>query len=229
MTSIKASLMMLFFYFSNMKVYIVSGLGADFKVLERLEFPERCEVVFIDWLIPEKNEPLSHYVVRMAEKIDDSEPFYLLGYSFGGIIVQEINKIKPAEKVVILGSIKSDKEKSKFIRTGEVTKIPRMLPLGLFNDKAANVYSVVRKLFDPKNPKILQYFKVRDPYYLKWSVEKVSEWKFEENPNVIQVLGDRDIVFPVKNSKPNYIIKGGTHLFPATKYKEVSKVLSEVF
>ena len=212
-----------------MKIYVVSGLGADFKVLERLEFPENCELVFIDWLIPEKNEPFHSYVARMAEKVDDSEPFCLLGYSFGGIMVQEINKLKPAQKVVILGSIKSDKEKSKFIKTGEITKLPRKLPVGMFNDKAANVYSVVRKLFDPKNPRILEYFRVRDPYYLKWSVEKVSEWKFEETPEVIQILGDKDIVFPIKYSKPDYIIKGGTHLFPATKYKEVSKILKEVF
>ncbi|PIF44836.1 hypothetical protein CLU96_1832 [Chryseobacterium sp. 52] len=212
-----------------MKIYIVSGLGADFKVLERLEFPENYELIFIDWLIPEKNEPFHTYVERMAEKVDDSEPFCLLGYSFGGIMVQEINKLKPSQKVVIMGSIKSDKEKSKFIKTGEITKLPRVLPVGMFNDKAANVYSVIRKLFDPKNPKILQYFKVRDPYYLKWSVEKVSEWKFEEIPDVIQILGDKDIVFPIKYSKPDYIIKGGTHLFPATKYKEVSKILKEVF
>ncbi len=212
-----------------MKIYIISGLGADFKVLERLEFPKHCELIFIDWLIPEKNEPFGSYVQRMAGKIDTSEPFCLLGYSFGGIMVQEINKLKPAEKVVILGSIKSDKEKSRFIRTGEITRIPRILPVGLFNDKAANVYSVVRKLFDPKNPKILQYFRVRDPYYLKWSVEKVSEWKFEENPEVIQILGDKDIVFPIRYSKPDYVIKGGTHLFPATRPKDVSKILNKIF
>lgn len=212
-----------------MKIYIVSGLGADFKVLERIEFPKNYELVFIDWLIPEKGEPFHAYVERMAEKVDTSEPFCLLGYSFGGIIVQEIDQLKPAEKVVILGSIKSDKEKSKFIKTGEVTKIPRMLPVGLFNTKAASVYALVRKLFDPKNPKLLQYFKVRDPYYLKWSVEKVSEWKFEENPKVVQILGDRDIVFPIRYSKPDYVIKDGTHLFPATKSKEVSKILNEIF
>ncbi|MGL6128909.1 hypothetical protein BBI01_04695 [Chryseobacterium artocarpi] len=212
-----------------MKIYIVSGLGADFKVLERLEFPKHCELIFIDWLIPKQNEPFHAYVERMAEKVDTSEPFCLVGYSFGGIMVQEINQLKPAEKVVILGSIKSDKEKSKFIKTGEVTKIPRILPVGLFNTKAANVYAIIRKLFDPKNPRLLQYFRVRDPYYLKWSVEKVSEWKFDENPNVIQILGDKDIVFPIRNSKPDYVIKGGTHLFPATKSKEVSKILKEIF
>ncbi|MDF2933395.1 MAG: alpha/beta hydrolase [Chryseobacterium sp.] len=212
-----------------MKIYVVSGLGADFKVLEKLKFPEHHEIVFIDWMIPQKDESFVEYVKRMAEKIDDSDPFYLLGYSFGGIIVQELNLLKPAKKVVILGSIKSDKEKSRLIKAGEITKIPKMMPISFFSDKTTTFYSVVRKMFDPKNLRITQYFRVRDPYYLKWSVERISEWKFEENPNVIQILGDRDIVFPIKNSKPNYIIKGGTHLFPATKYKEVSTLLNEIF
>lgn len=217
-----------FFYFSIMKIYVVSGLGADFKVLEKIRFPEQHEIVFIDWLIPEKNETFPHYVARMAEKINGSEPFYLVGYSFGGILVQEINKLKPAVKVVILGSIRSDKEKSRLIRTGQLTRIPRLLPVTFFNERTTRVYSVVRKFFDPKNPKVLQYFQVRDPYYLKWSVEKISDWKFEESPEVIQILGDRDIVFPIKNCRPDYVIKGGTHLFPATKSKELSLILREV-
>ncbi len=75
-----------------MKLYIISGLGADFKILENIKFPDTVEPIFIPWLIPENNESFEHYVRRMAEKIDFSEPFALLGYSFGGFIVQEINK-----------------------------------------------------------------------------------------------------------------------------------------
>ena len=179
--------------------------------------------------IPQRGEHFHHYVERMAEEIDESEPFGLLGYSFGGIIVQEINQIKPAVKTVILGSIKSDKEKSKLIRAGEITHIPRYLPESLFNEKSTVAYAFLRKLFDPKNPRLLQYFRVKDPYYLKWSIEKISEWKFEEKPNVIQILGDRDIVFQIKYSKPDYVIPGRTHLFPATKHRQVSEILKEIF
>lgn len=75
----------------------------------------------------------------------------------------------------------------------------------------------------------MDYFTVRDPYYLKWSIEKIAEWKFKENPKVIQILADKDIVFPIKYSKPNYIIENGTHLFPATKPREVSELLSKIF
>lgn len=211
------------------KLYVISGLGADFKVLSKIDFAENVQVQFIEWLIPESNEEFSDYVKRMSARIDDSEPFYLLGYSFGGIMVQEIDKIKPAEKVVILGCIKSDKEKSRFLKLGEITKIPRILPQRMFNTKSAIAYSFLRKIFDPKNPKLMDYFTVRDPYYLKWSIEKISDWKFEENSKVIQILGSKDIIFPVKFSKPDFVVEGGTHLFPATKHKEVSRLLKDIF
>lgn len=213
-----------------MKVYVISGMGADFKVLEKLRFPENLEVVFLDWLIPEQGESLGHYVQKMADRIDDSEPFYLLGYSFGGMIAQEIDKLKPAEKIVILGSIKSKNEMSGFIKLGQVTKLAHYLPEVLFNEKSGLAYSFFRKLVDPSNPKIMKYFTVRNPYYLKWCVAKISGWKSTEiNPKVVQVLADHDVVFPPKYSKPEYIVKNATHLFPVTKPKEVSRILAEIF
>ena len=212
-----------------MKLYVVSGLGADFKVLQKISFPENLDVVFLEWLIPQKNEDFSHYIRRMADRIDGSEPFCLLGYSFGGIIVQEIDRIKPAEKVIILGSIKSDREKSRLIKFGELTKLPRVLPSRMFNARSAYFYGMIRSFIDPKKPKLMEYFTVRDPYYLKWSIEQISNWKFRENPKVIQILASKDIVFPPKYSHPDYVIENATHLFPATKHRQVSKILAEIF
>lgn len=212
-----------------MKIYAVSGLGADDKVLEKLRHNPGIEVVHIPWLIPEKREDFHHYILRMADKIDDSQDFYLLGYSFGGIIVQEIHKLKPAKKIVILGSIRSDLEKSILIKAGQKTNIIHYLPKSVFSDKSTIFYTFFRRLFDPKNPKLTQYFRVRDPYYLKWSMQQVAHWKFEKIPGVIQILADRDIVFPLKNSHPDYVIKNATHLFPVTKPKEVSDILKTIF
>lgn len=211
-----------------MKTYIVSGLGADRKVFEHIQFREDLEIEFIDWLIPNQNESFEQYVDRMAANINTNEPFYLIGYSFGGIIVQEINKKFPAQKVVILGSIKSAKEKSKLMKFGKTSSILKRVPDSVFNEKSAAFYAFFRTLFDPKNPKLLQYFCVKDPYYLKWSIEKILDWDSEENPQVVQILADKDIVFPLKNSKPDYIIKDATHLFPVTKAKEVSNILKEI-
>lgn len=212
-----------------MKLYTISGLGADEKVLEKLTFNEGIEVVHIPWLIPNLDEDFQEYVLRMSALIDDSEEFYLLGYSLGGIVVQEIQKLKPAKKIVIMASIRSDQEKSKLIKAGQKTNAVRYIPLRIFNDKSTFFYTFFRKLFDPKNPKLTQYFRVKDPYYLKWSMDKVAHWKFDQIPDVIQILGDKDIVFPVKNSQPDFVIKNATHLFPVTKHKEVSEILKTIF
>ncbi|WP_417430415.1 alpha/beta hydrolase [Halpernia sp.] len=212
-----------------MKVYVISGLGADFKVLEKLKFNSNLEIVFIDWLIPKSNETFKNYVSRMAETISIEEDFYLLGYSFGGILVQEIHKIKPAKKILILGCIKSDEEKSFVMKAGKMTKITAILPLKFYGAIPAESYGFIRRIFDSKNSNIMTYFRVRDPYYLKWSIQKIIEWKMEKIPEVIQILGEKDLVFPLKNSHPNYVIKDGTHLFPLTKNKEVSEILAKEF
>ena len=212
-----------------MKLYTISGLGADEKVLEKLTFNQNIEVVHIPWLIPNLDENFQEYIVRMSEPIDDSEDFYLLGYSFGGIIAQEIHKLKPAKKIVILGSIRCDAEKSTLIKTGQKTNAIKYIPVKVFNGNATLFYSFFRKLFDPKNPKLTQYFRVKDPYYLKWSMDKVAHWKFDKIPDVIQILADKDIVFPIKNSQPDFVIKNATHLFPVTKAKEVSEILKTIF
>ena len=212
-----------------MKLYTISGLGADEKVLEKLTFNQNIEVVHIPWLIPNIDEDFYEYIMRMSASIDVSEEFYLLGYSFGGIVVQEIHKLKPAKKIVILGSIRSDLEKSKLIKAGQKTNAIRYIPTRVFNGNTTLFYSFFRKLFDPKNPKLTQYFRVKDPYYLKWSMDKVAHWKFDKIPDVIQILADKDIVFPIKNSQPDFVIKNATHLFPATKPKEVSEILKTIF
>lgn len=213
-----------------MKLYVISGLGADKTVFENIVFPDKfSEIIYIDWLIPYVDETFESFVQRMASPINENEKFCLLGYSFGGIIVQEINKFKPAEKIVILGSIKSEKEMSVTFHLAKKSRIFTKIPETYFGEATLKSYAFFRKLFDPKNPKFWKYFVVQNPYYLKWSIIKILDWKFEENPNVIQILADKDIVFPPKNSKPDYVINGGTHLFPVTKHKEVSRILNEVF
>lgn len=210
-----------------MKLYIISGLGADRKVFENIVFPKKfSEVIHIDWLMPSQEEPFEDYVNRMAATIDPSEKFCLLGYSFGGIIAQEIHKQKPAQKIVILGSIKSHKEKSLAFQLAKKSRIFEKVSESYFNEDKLKSLEFIRKIF---HPKLWQYFTVKTPIYLKWSINKILEWESEEAPEVIQILAEKDIVFPPKNSKPNYIVKNGTHLFPVTKAKEVSVILEEVF
>ncbi|WP_454060367.1 alpha/beta hydrolase [Elizabethkingia ursingii] len=213
---------------SKIKLYIISGLGANARVFDKITFNEDIDPVFIDWLMPERDENFDHYIFRMAEKIDDTKAFYLLGYSFGGVLVQEIHKLKPAKKIVILGSIKSCHEKSKFFNWNQLLRLYKVVPMSVFSNKKAISYAFFRKANDKRIDKLYEYFTVRQPYYLKWCIHQILNWKGEEQKEVVQILADKDVVFPVKNSAPDYVIKGASHLFPVTRAKEVSDILRKV-
>ncbi len=212
----------------KVNLYVVSGLGADFSVLQRIDFPSEHQVVFLDWLMPEKKEHLEHYVARMADRIDDSKPFSLLGYSFGGLIVQEIARLKRPQKTIILGSIRSGAEKSSLLKFGHNTRLFRYMAQRFLNPNFLPMRYALHYLFGASSSNLLSYFTIRDYGYLKWSLTEIGKWQAQPLEGVIQILGDKDRVFPIKNSKPDYVISGGTHLFPITKSKALSAIIKKV-
>jgi hypothetical protein len=81
-----------------MTLYFISGLGADKRIFEKLQFSNSFKLVFIDWIVPVKNEPLRDYATRLSHTINTSEPFVIIGLSFGGMIATELSPIVSPQK-----------------------------------------------------------------------------------------------------------------------------------
>lgn len=45
----------------------------------------------IEWIEPLPNETIEQYAKRLAQCIDTSQPYVIIGVSFGGLIATEIN------------------------------------------------------------------------------------------------------------------------------------------
>ena len=83
------------------------GLAASSMVFENIKLDsKKYSLHRIDWIQPKKNESLNAYCFRLSKKIKHDNPI-LLGVSFGGIIVQELNKIINVKKLIIVSSVKS--------------------------------------------------------------------------------------------------------------------------
>ena len=83
-----------------MKLYVISGLGADKRVFQYLTL--NYELIPIDQINPQGNESIKTYSIRLAQKIDTSEKFGIVGVSFGGLVAVEISKqLKPAITILI--------------------------------------------------------------------------------------------------------------------------------
>ena len=214
---------------SKIPVYFMPGLAASSTIFERIKLDESVfEMCLLEWEIPELKESLSDYAVRISKKIKHENPF-LIGVSFGGILVQEMAKHIDVRKVIIISSVRSSLEFPRRMKIGKTTKAYKLIPMKLI----LNIENLAKYSFGEKvNKRIKLYEKflaMRDIRYLQWAVENVILWDRNEiDQNVIHIHGDQDEVFPIKYIKSCIIVKGGTHIMILNKYKWFNENLPSI-
>jgi pimeloyl-ACP methyl ester carboxylesterase len=208
-------------------VYFISGLGADFHAFDRIEIPSFCVKHDLPWLEPLPSEALNHYAKRMAERIDHSKPFVLVGLSFGGIVAIEIHQQFPALKVILISSISNRNELPWYFRFAASVGLHQspVLPLIKKWDKAMYWF------FGTRSARLRGYLKERMDQttltYLKWSLNAIVHWKQAEKPiGVIHLHGSKDKLFPIQYCHPDYIVQGGSHFMVVTHAREISRQFS---
>ncbi len=211
-------------------LYFVPGLAASIDIFEYLELPkETYEIHYLDWLIPlSENETLEDYAARMCKRIQHDNPV-LIGVSFGGIMVQEMSKIVPTRKTILISSVKTKYELPRRLQIARTTKAYKLFP----TKAIVNIESFAKYAFGSMAQKRIdlyrKYLSMRDEIYLPWAVYHVLHWQQETPlPNIIHIHGDADGVFPIKHIKNCTIIEGGTHVMILNKAKKISELLMAI-
>lgn len=196
------------------------GMAANPSIFQHIKLPEdEFEMHFLEWFVPEKDETLTDYALRMTQKIQH-EDIVLIGVSFGGILVQEMARHIKVKKLFVISTVKTKNELPRRMKFAKRTKIYKLFPTSLVN----NIEVLSKYAFGDLATKRLelyeQYLSVRDKYYLDWSIEQIVNWKQKEAlPNTIHIHGENDRVFPIKHISDCITIKGGTHIMIINKYK----------
>lgn len=211
-----------------MKIYQISGLGANEKVFKNLSLSKDLEIINLPWLQPEKDESLEHYAERMAEKINPNEDFLLMGVSFGGIITKEINRFLDPKFNFLISTIKNRSEMPSYMKFSSVSHVHKIIPPQFFTSDTILSYSVFRKLYKTRIADLDEVFEFRDPYYLKWSMDRIVNWQNEEElSNFVHYHGDKDILFPHSKIQDAEIIKGGSHVLIMRRGKKLSELINK--
>lgn len=210
-------------------VYFVPGLAASTSIFENLELPEdKYDINYLDWLVPaSQTESMSDYAKRMCERIKHENPV-LIGVSFGGVMVQEMSKIIPVKKTIIISSVKSKYELPNRLKLAKATKAYKLFP----TKAILNLENFAKYAFGVTAKKRVElyrkYLSMRDETYLPWAVYNVLHWQQSEPlENVFHIHGSADAVFPIRHIKNCTIIDGGTHVMVLNKAKQISKLLIE--
>ncbi|MFT7901062.1 alpha/beta hydrolase [Tenacibaculum ascidiaceicola] len=214
---------------SKTHLYFVPGLAANTKIFERISLPEEdFELHFLDWMLPTSiDESIQDYAQRLCAKIQHKNPI-LIGVSFGGIMVQEMSKIIDCKNIIIISSVKNNKEFPKRLKLAQITKVYKLFPSKVI----ANIESYERYFFNDYLKKRAELYKIylsiRDKEYLQWAIYNVLHWKQEESiPGIIHIHGKKDEVFPIKYIKNAIEVENGTHVMILTKAKTISEILKK--
>ncbi|PIA79400.1 alpha/beta hydrolase [Gaetbulibacter sp. 4G1] len=210
-------------------VYLMPGMAASPKIFEHIKLSEnQFEIHYLEWIIPIDKETISDYALRLSKDIKHDN-IVLLGVSFGGVLVQEINKHIKARKLIIVSSVKSMHELPKRMLITKVTKAYKLVPTQL----ASNIDIFAKYAFGSNVNKRLElyrkYLSVNDSKYLSWAIENMVCWnQTDYNPEIIHIHGDNDAVFPIKNIVNCITIENGTHIMIINKYKWFNENLPRI-
>ena len=198
-------------------LYAMPGLGASPEIFEFLKFDENINLICLSWIIPKNNECISDYALRMSKKIIHKNAC-IMGVSFGGILVQEMSRFIKFEKIIIVSSVKSNKEFPMSMVLAKKTKVYKFFPVQWIK----NVESLASFSFGKNINKRLdlykKYLSVRNPVYLNWAINELINWDQDSYlSNIIHIHGEKDNVFPIKYLKNIEIIKDANHAMILTK------------
>ena len=209
--------------------YILSGLGADERVFEQIDFGS-FSPVFIPWEPTKQkhDQSLESYAKQLSRHVKVSNPI-LIGISFGGIVAQEMSSLFGNCPVLIISSVKTRSELPLFMRLSGITGLHKLLPMKrVLMNKSINHWFFGTKTNHEKKT-LDQILTDSDPVFTKWAIHQVSNSKRTEKipAKVLHIHGEADSIFPIGNVAPDYIIPGGTHFMTVSEHERVSEAIQE--
>ena len=206
-----------------MKIFAISGLGADKRVFKYLTLEH--ELIPVEWIKQKKKEPIIEYSKRLIKEygIGNEQEFGILGVSFGGLIATEISKLAKPKFTILISSVETKNELSGIIRIFGKTKIIELIPERFLNPPKL----IARFMFGTKKKELLNsILDDTDLNFTKWAIRELVNWKNESKLlNLIKIGGSKDKMLPPKE-KNTILIDKGEHFMIVDKAEEISKIIN---
>jgi len=214
---------------NKVKLYLIPGHGGDERLFNNLILPESVELVHIKYIDIEPGMSMSEYAQSLAEQIDTSEPYGLLGVSLGGMLAVEISENYNPHFTIIVSSAKSMHEVPKLYRLWKNFPIYNYLGPKVFQYSAM----FLQPLFEPDRKKEEETFKAmlkdKDPAFIKKASKMIVEWdRTSLNSNIIHLHGTKDNTIPFELVNSVIAIEGASHMMILTEGERLSAIITEL-
>ena len=210
-----------------MKIYFISGLGADEKAFQSLQLPG-VQPIHLNWVPPLKKESIEAYAQRMADRITEPDPV-IIGLSFGGIMAIEIAKLIPVKKLIIISSAKGKQELPPYFTICRYIPFHKLMPLRVIsmNEKAMFYIFGTRTIEQKKN--LVSIINNSITGFNEWAIDRIVNWTNKQIPaKLVHIHGDADKLLPYRFVKADHTISNGGHFMIVNQAKEISALLQKL-
>lgn len=211
-------------------VYILSGQGSDERIYDDIDWDStRLDVRYLPYLVPERGEHMNAFARRMADGIDTSGAFSLIGVSLGGMLCSEMNTFLDPEQVIIISSAKCRSELPLRYRIQRYIPLYALVPKTLIKIGA----QIAQPLVEPDRKSHKETFKAmlkaKDKRFMKRSIRLIVNWQKERpEDGVIHIHGDNDHTLPIRKVNAQHVIADGSHMMTLTRGKEIGALLHTI-
>lgn len=210
-------------------IYFLPGQGADERLFNNITLDSQYTIKFIKYSVPEVNDSMHTYARKMAQQIDTTEPFILIGTSFGGMLATEINDFLSPEKVIIISSAKSQYELPRRYQRQKKNKLYKLVTPRMTKFGAIILQPIVEPDRMRENATFRSMLWEKEPLYMKHSVRMIIEWeRIDYDDNIIHIHGEKDKTVPIRNVDYDILVENGSHMITLTEGKYLSGILNEL-
>jgi pimeloyl-ACP methyl ester carboxylesterase len=211
-----------------LNVYFISGIGADYRMFTHIRLPEGFEPSYIHWIPPHTGEKLPDYALRLAEQIDTTNPFILIGLSLGGIMSVEIAKRLSPICTILISSVPVAAHLPAYYRLAHRLQLDKWVPTSLLKTATAVKHTLTMR--SPADRKLMRdVIRSGDDQFIRWALHAVLEWDNATIPHPLyHIHGTRDEIFPISGTKPTHIVPKAGHMLPMSRPTIVNNLLREI-
>jgi pimeloyl-ACP methyl ester carboxylesterase len=210
------------------KVFLIPGLGADCRIFQRLDLVGH-EVIDVNWIEPASTDTLASYTQKLIDQYHIGDNSVVIGNSMGGMIAIEIGKTVRLKKIILISSIRTIDEAPDYFDFFRLVPVYKGIPGKVFTSIDFLLELAFGEMADDDKWLFKDMLKNTSPEFLKWAMSAILHWDNRTiPPNVFQISGDKDRVFPYKKLSDATIIKGGTHIMIFDMAPEISKLIREI-
>ncbi len=207
-----------------MDIYALGGLGADKRTFTYIDL-KKHNLICLDWLDPGPEDTLVSYAARIADQIDHSKKFGLIGVSFGGMIMSEVSKIIEPNHLILISSIATHNELRWVFRKAGAINLDRIIPFKSMVGSGKLVHYLFGVKLERDKKLLKEIMEDMSPEFISWAVKVILRWKNPIGQKCIRIHGTKDRVLPVNKNLLDYPIEGTGHFAIVNDAEYISEVL----